>query len=1016
MLLYIQIIAILIFKEEIRMNIAKISAPDTPKSRMIYHENPEALHIGTLPDHAWFIPFCENGNPFDSKEKSSRVELLNGDWEFKYYSSIIDMEDNFLDGGFDAVIPVPSNWQLHGYDSPQYTNVCYPIPYDPPYVPDDIPVGVYRRGYSYASDGMQRILTFEGVDSCLYLYVNGEFVGYNQVSHSFAEFDITPFLHEGENSIVCAVLKWCDGTYLEDQDKIRLSGIFRDVYVLSRPEGYLEDYRITADYNGNFDIEFRGTGCGSISFELYAPDGARLLSEAAECGAAQNYYIPDVQRWSPENPVLYSLIIRSGNEVIGEKVGFRSVWVEDSTVMFNGRAIKIHGVNRHDSYPDTGYYASEAQMRRDIELMKRHNMNAVRTSHYPNAPLFYRLCDEYGLYVIAEADFESHGCVEVYNDFKWSWEGGYSGIALIAKDKQFRNAVVDRGQKLVYQHYNRPSIIMWSLGNESGWGENTLEEARAIKENDSTRLVHYESIHTLDNTPDDILDVISRMYPSTDGMKGIVDSDESKRPLILCEYCHAMGNGPGDLEDYHEVFYSDKRFAGGFIWEWCDHALIQGVAENGKVKYGYGGDFGERHNDGNFCMDAVTYPDRTPHTGLLEAKQVYRPVRVTMSENAGEFVFRSMLSFVNAEDVLDCRYEITDMGEAVSKGSVALRLSPEETARIRIPAAESVSGESVCIRFIFTAREGFGCHESGEEVCFDQLLICENHAAESASDGDVSFVESPFEFTVTAGESVIRFNRRKGVISSVARNGKELLAKPIEWNFFRAPIDNDVMKGDWYRAHLNDYDTKVYKTSAEKLEDNVVIRISHSFGWNIYQPFCVAQTEITISADGNIRIKTDGTTSNKVTFLPRFGLRLFLGSSFDTARYYGYGPTESYIDKHHACYLGDFTAKIADMHEDYIRPQENSSHYGCRFAVVSDGSDTLRITAPEPFSFNASEYTQEELAAKRHNYELEKSGFSVVCIDSGMAGVGSNACGPALADKYRIRLPEIHLDFTLSLR
>ncbi len=994
------------------MNIELIASPDTAKSKMIYHENPEALHIGTLSDHAWFIPYSEGENPFGAKEASARVELLNGEWDFKYYSSIIDIEDNFLDDGFDAVIPVPSNWQLHGYDIPQYTNVCYPIPYDPPYVPDDIPVGVYRRSYAYAGDGMRRILTFEGVDSCLYLYINGEFVGYNQVSHSFAEFDITPHLHEGDNSIVCAVLKWCDGTYLEDQDKIRLSGIFRDVYVISRPEKHLQDYRITADFSGNFSFTAKGA---SAEITLTAPNGAAVLTAHAEDGEAFTATVPDAIAWSPESPALYSLVIRSEGEVIGEKVGFRSVWVEDGAVMFNGKPIKIHGVNRHDSYPDTGYYASEARMRKDLELMKRHNINAVRTSHYPNAPLFYRLCDEYGLYVIAEADFESHGCVEVYNDFKWSWENGYSGIALIAGDKQFRNAIVDRGQKLVYQHYNRPSIIMWSLGNESGWGENTLEEAKLIKAEDSTRLVHYESIHRLDDTPDDILDVVSRMYPAPQDLLSIIKDDKNNRPLILCEYCHAMGNGPGDLEDYYEVFYSDKRLTGGLIWEWCDHALEQGTAEDGRVKYGYGGDFGERHNDGNFCMDAVTYPDRTPHTGLLEAKQVFRPVRVTAGETAGEFIFRSLLKFINAEDALDCRYEITDMGRVIAEGAVEFSLPADGTAKICVPEAASLSGSSLCIRFVFTAKSGYGCFGEGDEVCFNQLILGEVSTAPAACEGEVLLTETPLEYTVTAGETVIRFDRRHGVISAIERNGRQLLNKPVEWNFFRAPVDNDVMKGDWYRAHLNDYDTKVYETTAQQLENSVVISISHSFGWNIYQPFCAAKTEITVCADGSVRVRTDGTTSNKVTFLPRFGLRLFLNNGFDTARYYGYGPTESYIDKHRSTWLGEFTDKVSAMHEDYIRPQENSSHYGCRFAEVSDGGNTLRFTAEQPFSFNASEYTQEELAGRRHNYELQKCGSTVICIDSAMAGVGSNACGPALAEKYRIPLPEIHLDFTIVI-
>ncbi len=994
------------------MNMKKISAIGSAKSKMIYHENPEALHINALSDHVWFAPFARDENPFAVKEKSSRVEMLNGEWDFRYYDSIVDMEDNFTENGFNDKIPVPSNWQLYGYDVPQYTNVCYPIPYDPPYVPDDIPVGVYRRTYTYKNDGYRKILTFEGVDSCLYLYVNGNFVGYTQVSHSFSEFDITDYLTAGKNTIVCAVLKWCDGTYLEDQDKIRLSGIFRDVYVVSRRKKRIEDYRITADMDGNFAISIKGI---SATVTLTDTDGNTVFSAEVSDGEKLEYTVHDVKLWSPEIPTLYSLMIETDDEIIGEKVGFRSICVNDSTVLFNGKAVKFRGVNRHDSYPDTGYYASEAQMRKDLELMKQHNINAIRTAHYPNAPLFYRLCDEYGFYIIAETDLESHGCVEVYNNFKWNAENSYCGIALIAMDKQFRTAILDRAKKLVYQNYNHPSIVMWSLGNESGWGENMLDEAKLIKATDNTRLVHYESTHCLDNTPNDILDVISKMYPNCSEMKNIVDDDKCKRPLVLCEYSHAMGNGPGDLEDYHNTFNSDKRFAGGFIWEWCDHALIQGETESGKIKYGYGGDFGERHNDGNFCMDALTYPDRTPHTGLLEAKQVFRPVRVENGENAGEFVFSSMLDFVNAEDILDCRYEITDMGKIIAEGNVDFVLQPQSKTVISVSETVDVNGECVCVRFIFTQKSNTPFSKKSYDVCFDQLILCEISAEKATPQGEVTLTETPLEFVVSANGKNVKIDRRKGTISAIEADGKQLLEKPIEWNFFRAPVDNDVMKWDWYRAHLNDYIVKVYDTDADVENGTAVIRISHSFGWSIHQPFCTAETEIRIDGNADIRIKTDGKTSNKVEFLPRFGLRLFLDKNFSGIKYCGYGPHESYIDKHNLAYFGEFSTKICDMHEDYIRPQENSSHFGCRYAEVSDGRNSLRFTADKAFSFNASEYTQEELASKRHNYELEKIGCSVICLDSGMTGVGSNACGPALDEKYRIKLPDIHLDFVIHI-
>ncbi len=991
------------------MDISKISAPDSQKSYMIYHENPEALHINTLPEHCYFIPYELKDN------ESVRMELLNGEWGFTYYDSIIDMEDNFTEVAPKATIPVPSNWQLHGYDKPQYTNVCYPFAFDPPYLPDDIPVGVYTRGYNYTPDGMDRILTFEGADSCIYLYINDKFVGYTQVSHAISEFDITPYLNNGENKITAAVLKWCDGSYLEDQDKIRLSGIFRDVYVLSRPKERISDYRITTEiYDGYAEIMLVVYGADAET-QLSDPMGNVIFSGNAKKEAVLTIKVDNPLLWSAEVPDLYCLTLSACEEVIAEKVGIRKVAIENGVLKLNGKAIKILGVNRHDSYPETGYYASEEQMRKDLRLMKRHNINAIRTSHYPNAPLFYKLCDEYGFYVIDEADMESHGCVEVYNDFKWSWENGYNGIAILAGDERFKNAIVDRSHRLVTRDINRPSVIIWSLGNESGYDENMRAAALTVKELDSTRPVHYESVHSLNKTSDKDLDFVSRMYMSIEGMYEFLKDENETRPLIQCEYCHAMGNGPGDLEDYRNVFYSNERFSGGLVWEWCDHALPQGTTDDGKIKYGYGGDFGERHNDGNFCMDALVYPDRTPHTGLLEVKQVYRPVRVEKGKNSGDFALKSFFNFRNAEDNICCRYEITDMGKIIGSGEIDFELPPMSSTVVHISEAENISGECVCIKFSFITKQSDDCFEAGEEVCFDQIVLCEKTTEYGISNAEVKPVltETPMEFGITAGGKLIIFDRRKGTVSSIIRNGSELLEKPVEWNFFRAPVDNDVMKGDWYRAHLNDYDVKVYETSAKIENNEAVIEMTHSFGWNIYQPFCKAKTIIRINGNGDIRIITDGETSNKVTFLPRFGLRLFLDKSFENVRYYGYGPVESYIDKHNGAYLGEFSSAISEMFEDYIRPQENSSHYGCRYAEISNDETTVNFTSDTSFSFNASEYTQDELASKRHNYELEKSGCSVVCIDSGMAGVGSNACGPALADKYRVSIPEIHLDFTI---
>ena len=1007
------------------MNMAEIAACGSGKSFLIYHENPEKLHVNTLPAHAWFIPFdpkqegaCEVC--FGDKEQSQRVEMLNGEWEFRYLDSIVDLEDDFTETALDQKIPVPSNWQLFGYDRAQYTNVSYPIPFDPPYVPDDIPVGIYRRTYSYRADGLERILTFEGVDSCLYLFVNGAFVGYTQVSHSVSEFRITDFLKEGTNTIVCVVLKWCDGTYLEDQDKLRLSGIFRDVYMVSRPAKRLTDYRIHAGYDGSFELTAEGA---EVRLTCLDAEGKVLFSGTAAPGAPYSVRDLAVTAWTPERPYLYRLLLEAEGEVIGEKIGFRTIEVKQGVVQLNGRPVKLQGVNRHDSYPDTGYCASKEQIKRDLDLMKQHNINAIRTSHYPNAPFFYRLCDEYGFYVIAEGDLETHGCVEVYNPFQWpAFQEAYKGIALLAMDSRFEKAIADRTERLVAQNYNRPSIIIWSLGNESGWGENLRRAGELVKKLDASRLLHYESLFRMDDTPDDILDLVSRMYASQEDMKKFLEDPQEKRPYLLCEYCHAMGNGPGDLEDYHQMFYSNERFLGGCIWEWCDHGLILGKTDDGKIKYGYGGDFGERHNDGNFCMDGLVYPDRTPHTGLKEVKQVYRPVRVSRIGQTERFKLQSMLVFEDAGEELDCHYEITEGGRVCSEGQTEFHVEPLGSTEISIPDLLGHYGKDAAIRFLFTAKEDCGFRKQGDIVCFDQILL------DGAESGDGQKVEKtekapdhaglyleefPLKYIVHAGDLTYTVDRRKGEISSVLLQEKELLKAPVRHNFFRAPTDNDNMRGEWFRLHLTDYIVKVYETAAEQNVEGIMIRIRMSFGWSINRPFAKGETVLKFSPDGKVRFISDYRTDDKVSFLPRFGLRFFVDESFRNVTYYGYGPGESYIDKHQACWLGVFEDRVENMQEDYIRPQENSSHFGCKFAEIYNKDAIIRVEGSTPFSFQVSDYTQEELAEKRHNYELRKSGCTVVCADGMMAGVGSASCGPALNEKYRIPLPEIHLDLQI---
>ena len=1062
------------------MNINQISQKNSSKSHMIFHENPDVFHVNTLPNHCYFIPFAKGQNPFLARERSKQFELLNGRWGFCYYSSLIDLPDDFaeikaaqkvLDGG--KKIPVPSNWQLHGYDKPQYTNVDYPIPYNPPFVPDENPVGVYYKTYDYKADGLERILCFEGADSCIYLYVNGKFCGFSEVSHHTSEFNITGLLHDGANIITVAVLKWCFGTYFEDQDKIRLSGIFRDVYILSRPKKRISDYRITAyipkgpePVEGALEITVYGYDC---NVTLKAPDGTPLFEGPAKKGQTLKIKVPSPVLWSAEAPVLYRLTLETKDEVIGEEVGFRNITVDKGVLKINGKAIKFRGTNRHDSYPDTGYVASVAQLEKDLQLMKQHNINAIRTSHYPNAPVFYKLCDKYGFYVIDEADLEMHGSVSVNNTAHWDWSD-YSGIALAASNKMFYKGILDREKICLARDINRPCVIMWSMGNESGNGHNLTKAAEWIKSFDNTRLLHYESYHNQGDTTDAPYDVVSRMYPSPEDWSKFPLNKKEKRPFIMCEYCHAMGNGPGDLEDYHKVFHSSPRFCGGFIWEWCDHSVVMGKAKDGTVKFGYGGDWGEKHNDSNFCCDGLTYPDRRPHTGLLEAKQVYRPVRVEMhgvpepveGPHGQTFLFWNLLAFTDASKAFDCRYELTIDGKIIKTEKLTLPvLPPLKKTRVEIPGLPDCTGKDAYIRFIFTSKTDTLWCKKGFEVCFDQVQLgapanADNEAeilkkssfmpalpgqkpwlpgkrnekgiqenARAEIQKLIAFVRAAEKkndikngnglcYNVKLGNTEYNFNRRTGMFDSIKIGGTELLKKPMSFNFMRAPTDNDPMRAEWFNAHLHDFETKVYGSRIEKSSDGKTVKIivDQGFVWSVHQPFMYGTVTYTLGK--GLSVQFHFTATRRIFILPRIGLRLFLDKSFNKVEYYGYGPTESYIDKHQATYAGSFNSKVDDLYEPYIRPQENSSHYGCRYVRVKGKGVELVCTGTNPktqnqkyISFNASRYTQEELWSKRHNWELEKSDYTVLCLDYMMEGVGSNSCGPALAQKYRIQLPEV---------
>lgn len=988
------------------------------------HENPQILHVGTTPNRSWYIPAA---TPEEARSrKSSRLTLLNGTWDFRFYPSFEDAvrtdgEDYFC---FDEeemdTIPVPSCWQNHGYDRHNYTNTRFPIPADPPYVPDENPCGLYLRSFEVDEGdlALRHFLNFEGVDSCFYLWVNGQFAGYSQVSHSTSEFELTDFLTAGENSIAVLVLKWCDGTYLEDQDKLRMSGIFRDVYLLSRPQSFVFDFfvktELTEDLSrADVTVDFDILGDTAVTAALLSPEGEVLAEKSVQDGSIC-FRVENPALWNAENPILYGLMMTAKDEYIYQEVGLRRIDIRDGVFYFNNVNIKLKGTNRHDSDPVTGYTISPEQALKDLHLMKQHNINAIRTSHYPNAPWFPMLCDRLGFYVISESDVESHGAGDM--------TGGFipHTYAYFAEDERFAKAILDRIQRNVLRDKNHPCVFMWSLGNECGYGENFVAAANWIHGFDPSRPVHFESEYiTLPGKHPDIspLNVRSRMYASTESIDAYFADTSDNRPFMQCEFIHAMGNGPGDIEDYMQQIYHYDGFMGGFAWEWCDHAVYGGTTPDGRKIYRYGGDFGDPYNDGNFCMDGLVYPDRTPHNGLREYKNCLRPIRARWNAEANSLTLFNKLDFMHTAGQFDIDYEVRQDGETLWGGAVSgLDIEPHGQADFILPEQPPQEGD-VTILVEYTAHCDTPFYPAGYSLGFDDLTVREAELIlEPSGDGIVHFDEDDKTISIFTEQFRYEFDRRTGLFAAMNYRNRSFIEKPMEWNIFRAPTDNDRnVKEKWLAAGYDRHTVKVYETAAENAENGAVrIRAHLGIAAIFIQKHLDLVAEWEIDAQGKITCRLHAERETAFPYLPRFGIRLFMPAAFSSAEYFGYGPFESYIDKRRASYLGSFSDSVANLHEDYLRPQENGSHYGCRYVTLTDGLFALTASAAKPFSFNASEYTQEELTAKAHNYELEKAGCTVFCLDYAQSGIGSNSCGPSLKEQYQLNDDAFDFDFVLQ--
>lgn len=1001
-----------------------------------YYEDLSVLHENTMPARAYFIPASKRmDNLVEHREESDRMQLLNGTWKFQYFNSIYDVQEPFFEKDYDTEnfdeIQVPSVWQMAGYDTHQYTNIRYPFPFDPPYVPQDIPCGTYAHTFVYHKDenAPKAFLNFEGVDSCFYVWINGSYVGYSQVSHMTSEFDITDLLRDGENSIAVLVMKWCDGSYLEDQDKFRMSGIFRDVYILKRPKQAISDYHIKTrieDMLAKVEIEMKFYSPLNVKISIEDRNGAVVaLGSIAEEGTAV-LEIASPELWNTENPYLYKLILETENEVIVDHIALRKIEIKDQVIYLNGQKIKFRGVNRHDSDPVTGFTINPEQITTDLTLMKQHNFNAIRSSHYPNAPFFYEMCDKYGFMVIDEADIEAHGPFMIYRKEDTDYNRFKRWNEKIADDPVWEEAIVDRVKLMVERDKNRFCIVMWSMGNESAYGCNFEKALEWTKNFDPDRITQYESARyrNYDETYDySNLDVYSRMYPAISEVQEYLDKDGSK-PFLLVEYCHSMGNGPGDFEDYFQMIQDNDKMCGGFVWEWCDHAIAHGTAENGKTIYAYGGDHGEEIHDGNFCMDGLVYPDRTVHTGLLEYKNVYRPARViSYDKEIGELVLHNYMDFDDLKDYVKISYELTQDGLVISKGKLPeVSAAPHSEGKINLKINVPESGKCY-LKFIYHLKKELPLLDEDHILGFDEIEVSKDGAKcklaekwlqKTAVDSELQVNENDTQIHIKGREFAYTIDKRTALFTEMKFAGREYLNHPMELNIWRAPTDNDMyIKSEWKKAHYDKAYTRAYTTEVVQGKHGVKITSHASVVAETVQKILDVTITWKIEAAGKIDADIAVTKDDEFPDLPRFGVRMFLDKKLSAARYFGMGPQESYCDKHQAASHGLYQANVDDLHEDYIRPQENGSHYDCEYVELNNSRYGIVASAEKAFSFNASYYTQEELEKKTHNYELIESDSVVFCVDYALNGIGSNSCGPVVLEQYRFDDVLFRFQFTL---
>ena len=952
----------------------------------------------------------------DSQKKIS----LNGEWDFKYVDAPELSPEGFEQSGacegWDK-IDVPSVWQLRGYDKMHYTDVLYPFPVNPPHVPDENPTGIYKKTVVLDEQWMEKdtVLKFHGVDSAFDVWVNGKHVGFGKVSRLPSEFDITGFVKTGENDITVRVYKWSDGTYLEDQDMWWLSGIYRDVELINEEKNAVLDLRV----NGTLDDSYKngfftagitmkqaGTNLGwKLSYKGKTVLEGELVSEGKDiCIEAE---IPEVHTWTAETPELYEFTVMTENQEVTVRCGFRKIEIKDKNFRVNNQVILLNGVNHHDYNPREGRRVTREQMESDIRLMKQYNINAVRCSHYPANEYFYDLCDEYGLYVINEADLECHG---------FEWVENYTWIT---DDETWKDAYVDRSVRMVKRDRNHPSIIMWSMGNESAFGCNFRSAAEAIRELDDTRLVHYEG-----DFEAEVTDVYSTMYTRLKGLKEIAEYQiKGDKPHVMCEYGHAMGNGPGGLKAYQDMYRKYKRLQGGFLWEWYDHGIY--TEEKDKKYYKYGGNYGDFPTNGNFCIDGILMPDRTPSPGMEEYKQIIAPVEITAVEGSmNKLQIRNYYDFLNL-DTTTLYWEVKAEDQTIQDGIVeGLSVAPHEGKIITLPitAFELQENTDYYLNLTVCQKEERNYAPAGYEIKKVQIPM------QIRKDG-FSVRETADKLQVTEGQGVLtvensrvtaKFSTVFGKLISFGKDGKEYLTEGPRMNVYRATIDNDMYKKeDWMNKYFIQKPVEETEyVSCLKEDDKVIVQIGTFFScYNQSWGFECDYT-YTVYSCGQMKVEIQGKAVQRgklePAFLPRIGVIMKGNKNFQKTMWYGMGPGESYVDSKAASIMGIYENTVDGMMTDYVFPQENGHHEQVKWFRIGDGKDGLLCKMEEKLGLNLANYTDESLEKAQHPFEIEKADDVIIHLDYRQSGLGSNSCGEEQLEENKVKLQDFAMAFTVQ--